>query len=382
MQVKCHLNSNGCSRCTRHRKPCTFASPKQQSSLGIEKEKTPRLERQLGLIVQSLCPVSQRRQSPERPPSPSMDDGTGDSEPVHERELLPALPVESQSNLFDLSVFLDTFTQHRGDQDGPFPFFSPPETMLSPPASSGDEGPRGFSPQDGVVAGVENPSLHSRTLAVPPISQPNPCRCLAATALAVEEFETSCNHGNRGELDSIISHQKKAIACCHSMINCTSCSTKRENTILLIFITEKVVAACHQVVLLYNMGDGTLEAQADLGLSTEMTWLQDPGFQPGIWDLDTHGSSSAPESMRSSSTGTSPCWRKLRVGYYEVSSQLEWEQLMCVLISTQLRAVTDLLVNTRRLKSDILTEVQAASLVRCQNSIAKLKPDTSWYQQL
>jgi hypothetical protein len=202
---------------------------------------------------------------------------------------------------------------------------------------------------------------------------------LAAAALAVEEFETSCNHGNRGELDSIISYQKKAVACCHSMINCTSCSTKRENIILLIFITEKIVAACSQVVVLYNRGDSTLETQAHLGLSTEMTSLRDPDFQAGIWDLDTHGSSSAPESMRSSSTGALPYWRSLLVGYYEVSSQLEWEQLMRVLISTQLQAVMDLLVDIRRLKSDILTEVQAASLVRSQNSIANLKPDTSLY---
>jgi hypothetical protein len=42
--------------------------------------------------------------------------------------------------------------------------------------------------------------------------------------------------------------------------------------------------------------------------------------------------------------------------------------------------VMDLLVDTRRLKSDILTEVQAASLVRSQNSIANLKPDASLYQ--
>jgi hypothetical protein len=156
------------------------------------------------------------------------------------------------------------------------------------------------------------------------------------------------------------------------MINCTSCSTKRENIILLVFITEKIVAACSQVVLLYNIGDSTLETQAHLGLSTGMTSLRDPDFQSGIWDLDTHGSSSAPESMRSSSTGALPYWRSLRVGSYEVSSQLEWEQLMRVLISTQLQAVMDLLVDTRRLKSDILTEVQAASLVRSQNSIANL----------
>ena len=71
--VKCHINNDGCSRCTRHRKACTFASAKQQPSLGKEKGKIPQLERQLDFIVQSLDPASQRRQSPERPSSPSME---------------------------------------------------------------------------------------------------------------------------------------------------------------------------------------------------------------------------------------------------------------------------------------------------------------------
>jgi hypothetical protein len=330
-------------------------------------------ERQLDFKVQSPGFASRNWQSPEKPPSPPSTDGVCDSEKGNEQEqLLPGLPVESQPGFFDVSSFLDTFGPNRGDQDEIFPFFSPSETLLSPAPRQGDEPSYHFSLQDVAVSGIENASLHNCTLVPPPAASSHPCRCLAAAALAVEEFETSCNHGNRAELDSIISRQKKAIRCCRSMITCISCTAKRENIVLLIFITEKIVAVCSQVVLLYNTGDSAIETRALLRPSTDTMSSRDTDFQQRSWGLDIHDSSSAPQSLGSPAATSLPCWRELLVGDYEVSSQLEWEHLMRVLISIQLRAVMDLLANTRRLKSDVLTEVQAASLARSQTSIAKL----------
>ena len=72
---------------------------------------------------------------------------------------------------------------------------------------------------------------------------------------AVEEFEASCNSGNSAELNSIVAYQKEAMKCCRSMLKYSSCMAKRENLVLFVFVTEKIVAACGRVVVLYRMKD-------------------------------------------------------------------------------------------------------------------------------
>jgi hypothetical protein len=194
---------------------------------------------------------------------------------------------------------------------------------------------------------------------------------LAATALAVEEFETSCNHGNRAELDSIISYQKKAVKCCRSMVDCISCTSKRENTVMFIFIVERIVAACSQVVQLYNTGDDVPEPPSRTYLPPDMFSLQ-TGDQLRAWHVETGDSSPISTRTRSSSDATLSKWRELLVGDYEVNSQLEWEHLMRVLISVQLHTVMELLADTWKLRGAALTEMQGASLTRSGDSIAKL----------
>ncbi|KAE8389479.1 hypothetical protein BDV23DRAFT_173061 [Aspergillus alliaceus] len=169
--------------------------------------------------------------------------------------------------------------------------------------------------------------------------QEQSCQCLAAVIFAVEDFETSCNTGNRAKLDSIIAYQKKAIKCCRSMINCTSCISQRENFVLLVFITEKIIAASGQVV-----GYDRL--------------LED-------WDFDTSASSSLSSSIKSASTGMLSDWRELLLGDYEVSSRLEWEHLVRVLILLQLRAVMELLADMMKVGGDVLG-MQEASLARAE----------------
>jgi len=223
-----------------------------------------------------------------------------------EREQLLTEPLtdrlaDIQPN-FDLS-FLAEFGQQTSYQDGdnifnlalsPLPFFSTilPSThpepiqpaaartsgnLRSPSLSSGDEIPRCIPPTDldSMISIYDSPtrqsqdsslfeigfnatptSLHASTLVSTAFSSQNPfgqsCQYLAAVVFAVEEFEASCNSGNRAELNSIVAYQKQAIKCCRSMLKCSSCMAKRENLVLLVFVTEKIVAACGRIVVLYR----------------------------------------------------------------------------------------------------------------------------------
>ncbi|EAW14647.1 uncharacterized protein ACLA_076880 [Aspergillus clavatus NRRL 1] len=216
-------------------------------------------------------------------------------------------------------------------------------------------------------------SLHTSALYLPQNPPTQSCQCLASVVFAVEEFETNCNTENRAELDSIIAYQKRAIKCCRSMVNCTSCTSKRENFVLLVFITEKIVAVCGQIVVLYSAKDGTPCTQAAPGPSSLRGYdrlLED-------WDLDTSTSSRSSGSLRPVSRSTFSDWRELRLGDYEVSSRLEWEYLVRVLILLQLRAVTELLADMKKVGGDVLGEMQKASLARAERSVCELEENVS-----
>jgi hypothetical protein len=195
---------------------------------------------------------------------------------------------------------------------------------------------------------------------------------LAAVVFAVEEFEASCNSGNRAELDSIVAYQKEAIKCCRSMLTCSSCIAKRENLVLLVFVTEKIVAACGRIVVLYRMKDGDTRAG-----SVPFSLLS------CVEDRDlASASSSSPKtdcthsgSIMSTRTGTSSHWRELLLGDYEVSSPQEWEHLVRVLIFLQLRAVMELLADMKNMGSKVLGETQMASLAQAKIRVGKLEKD-------
>lgn len=335
---------------------------------------------------------------------------------------------------FDLS-FLAEFGQQTSYQDGdnifnlalsPLPFFSTilPSThpepiqpaaartsgnLRSPSLSSGDEIPRCIPPTDldSMISIYDSPtrqsqdsslfeigsnatptSLHASTLVSMAFSSQNPsgqsCQCLAAVVFAVEEFEASCNSGNRAELDSIVAYQKQAIKCCRSMLKCSSCMAKRENLVLLVFVTEKIVAACGRIVVLYRMKDG--DSRAGSLPSSLLGCLPTDRLSHRVnvedRDLATSASSSSSKtdcmhsgSIMSTRTGTSSDWRQLLLGDYEISSPLEWEHLVRILIILQLRAVMELLADMKNMGSKVLGETQTASLAQAEIRVGELEKD-------
>ena len=78
-------------------------------------------------------------------------------------------------------------------------------------------------------------------------------------------------------------------------------------------------------------------------------------------------------SITPTRTGTSSDWREILLGDYEVSSLLEWEHLVRVLIGLQLRAVMGLLADIKSKGSSVLGETQTASLAQAEITVGELE---------
>ncbi|KAL2830449.1 hypothetical protein BDW59DRAFT_158359 [Aspergillus cavernicola] len=394
-KVKCSASDDGCGRCKRLGKKCTSSSMKhrggnqrmRKGSINIAQQ-----ERLLDLFIQSTtdstCPKGTRHD--ELGSSPPADGDIDDGE--KEQHRLSDLPPH-----FDLS-FLPEFCQQTGPQDGddisnltlsPLPFLStllPTTTVLSPPLSSQDEISHYLPPTE--------PFQHLTSTAFPSHTTPSSqsCQCLPAVIFAIEEVETSCNAGNRAELDSIIAYQKEAIKCCRSMLKCSICLPKRENLVLLGFMAEKLVAASSRIVLLYRMKDNTATISNPNNNNNHSTNNPQPIFQPPIrpppplphlisFEDRRHDFTSTSISTSASSSSSSrldydhtpPDWREMLLGDYEISSAVEWEHIVRVLIVLQIRGVMELLADMRNICSEALGEMQTASLAQAEVRVGELK---------
>lgn len=74
-------------------------------------------------------------------------------------------------------------------------------------------------------------------------------------------------------------------------------------------------------------------------------------------------------------TSSSSNWRELLPGDYEISSPLEWEHLVRVVISLQLRAVRGLVADMEDMGNRVLGQTQTASLARAEIRVAQLEKD-------
>ena len=284
--------------------------------------------------------------------------------------------------------------------------FGTSRNTLSPPLSSGDiptdyvpptdlnfmnsfyDSPTGQPKNSPSLKDTSNATpacLHANTLVSTAFSSQNafgqPCRCLAAIVFAVEDFEASCNSGNRAELDSTLAYQKDAIKCCRSMLQCSSCIAKRENIVLLVFVTEKIVLACGRIVESYCMEDCEIRrgpvpsSLLDHLASDRPSHRVDVGYHdlatPALSPPRTNCTNSS--SITSTRTSTLPGWRELLLGDYEINSPLEWEHLVRVLILLQLRGVMALLADTENMGSEILGETLTASLAQAKLRVGELE---------
>ena len=393
---------------------CTFSSTKHRSDQRMRKaiSNAAHQERSLDFSIQSSASSSSKDTghkegvcSDKQPlASPPLADGN-----VDDRERGQQLFAESSTD--ELADILPNFDLPFLPECGqPVPARTS-EDLQSPSLSTADEIPcfRPPTDLDFMISTYDSPtrqsqdsslfeigcnatstSVHASTLAPTAFSSQNPfgqsCQCLTAVVFAVEEFEASGNSVNRAELDSIVADQKEAIKCCRSMLKCSCCTAKRENLVLLVFVTEKIVAGCGRIVALYRLKDGATLAgsvpPSMLGCLPTNRFSHRVNVEDRDLATSTSSSSSKTDCTPSSSimstrTGTPSDWRELFLGDYEISSSLEWEHLVRVLISLQLKAVMELLADMKNKGSKVLGETQTASLAQAELRVGELEKDIS-----
>lgn len=218
-----------------------------------------------------------------------------------------------------------------------------------------------------------NTSLTAQNHFFPPTPKSTEsCECLSAVIFAVEEFETACNSGSRAELDSIIANQKEAIKCCRAMVKCEICMSRRENLILLVFMCERIVAACGRIVTLYRAN------REDDNQWLYSMWVDSPHGKDHAavpTNIFTEPSGSSEDAQRAKKSSLD--WQELLVGDYEISSRLEWEQLLRVLLSLQLKAVMGLLAEVKNKGSQALGDHQTTSLSQAEVKVGELEREIS-----
>ncbi|KAF7126041.1 hypothetical protein CNMCM5793_002400 [Aspergillus hiratsukae] len=386
-KVKCRNPDNeGCTRCKRLGKTCTF-SPGRHRQRG---EHSGQKQHSSSVSVSSSSKAD--KETVKEPASAPPGTADNDSE-RGQQSLLDDIPTS-----FDLS-FLADFDHETSDrdEDTSFALFSTifpsthehpeprpqpesqPEleprmsmsistTLLSPPLSSEDE----MQIQHYLPPQSQDPSLFDICFTTPPSTAFPPgaggCQCLSAVIFAVEEFEASCTAGHRAELDSITAYQKEVIRRCRSQLKCSACMARRETLVLLVFMLEKIVAACGRIVALYRVRDAQMQLHLPTPSSSSLLVGGDGnGDGNGEIDLDLAACGAA--------TAMSTDWRELLLGDYEISSALEWEHLVRVLIFLQLRAVMELLADVKSMGGEVLGETLSASLAQAEVRLGELEKD-------
>ncbi|GIJ84477.1 hypothetical protein Asppvi_003324 [Aspergillus pseudoviridinutans] len=371
-KVKCRKPDNeGCIRCTRQGKTCTFSRGRQRGKHRVKHAPREQLPSSLSSTSKGTG-TDKDEDKPSPAAAPSIADNN-DSERGQQSLL---------DGIFDISLLAD-FDHEPSDRHGedtsltlfstifpstkmepkaetepePEPRMSMSATLLSPPLSSEDK-IQHYPPP----AAHPDPSLFDICIAMPTALRTSastasgPCQCLAAIVFAVEDLEASCTAGHRAELDSITAYQKEVITRCRSQLKCSGCMARRETLVLLVFMLEKLVAACGRIVGLYRVKD----AQVQVRLPSPSSSL-----------VNDNGDADADRADCSISTD----WRKLLVGDYEISSPQEWEHLVRVLIFLQLRAVMELLADVNSTGGEVLGETLSASLAQAEIRLGELEKD-------
>lgn len=366
--------------------PCTFNTVKHRGERRLQKtniNKHASHQNSLDWLgspsrssVSSNCKNTEHDKEPEtkdrekRPPTSSIpksvdsDDGDGIVNEVD----LPAFdlsflanfnheqsehgPEESSSSALFSAIFPST--PHESER---ISITEMSDTSFPIPLLSEDEPRRWFSPVSQDPSFFDIRLTMSAPTAFPSGPSSQICGCLAAVTFAVERLEASCHAGQRAELDSIIAFQKEAIKRCRAQLECSSCISKREALVLLVFMLEKIVAACGRMVGLYRVEN----VQPHLPSSSSL-----PVSSPDL-GLAPAPMADCPISL--------PDWRELFLGDYEINSPMEWEHLVRVLIFLQLRAVMELLADVQSMKSAVLGKTLTASLAQAGLRLGELEKD-------
>ncbi|KAK2767555.1 hypothetical protein FQN54_003713 [Arachnomyces sp. PD_36] len=368
-KVKCDGSKEGCRRCRSMGKSCTYAPGGRGITGQVRKH---RANSKLAEYTINF-PVEPQQEAPSRSSATSSSKTTGDVEypsnanPITTSmgtppdSLLSELFSDSLNNMdFDSSVLTSHFSLEPSNKDTDpmlthFALFpasrEPPSTM---PTSSSPEANSYFSSGQQLLS----PCTMALTSPFAPTTPPS-CQCLEAVVTSLDRFDSSSCSASRAELDSIIAFQKHALASFKAMLSCTQCTLRRENIILLVFMSEKIAVSCDKVVALY------IECDGDGGMSSTNHHSNTSHSRPG----DCRPGSRE-DSLSLSSDTTE--WQELFCGDYEINSKTEWNHLVRVLIILQLQAFASFLSDMKRIGGDVLQTEQVAKLLTTEKRVGEL----------
>lgn len=115
------------------------------------------------------------------------------------------------------------------------------------------------------------PSCHERKL-----SDSDSCQCLRRLVILVDAIESIAHKNDLKSLDSALAAHKEAIGCGIEMIDCTACTGRVENMIILTLMVDKLVHICSQLAEaccaeLGGRSPGTRTPRLSLRNNTEVT---------------------------------------------------------------------------------------------------------------
>ena len=178
-------------------------------------------------------------------------------------------------------------------------------------------------------------------------SQVGACKCLQTILGLLEEFENRASTTETYTMDSVLAYQKEALDQCNYMVRCSTCTARSDHMMLLGVVSDKLITSYEQAI-------------------TEHTG----GARKRVVHHEGHSgtSSSSPSLSRSSSSGEAEgegvkeFARVVFFGAYKIEAATEWEYIIRVLITLQLRQVFELLTRMQHIAKQTSRGPQVSAL--------------------
>ena len=178
-------------------------------------------------------------------------------------------------------------------------------------------------------------------------SQLGACKCLQIILGLLEEFENRASTTETYTMDSVLAYQKEALDHCNHMVRCSACIARSDHMMLLGVVSDKLITSYEQAITEHTEGarkrvvrherqSGTLSSSPSLSRSSS------PGEVEG--------------------EGVKGFARVVFFGAYKIEGATEWEYIIRVLITLQLRQAFELLTRMQHIAKQTSRGPQISAL--------------------
>ncbi|EOD47381.1 putative c6 zinc finger domain protein [Neofusicoccum parvum UCRNP2] len=329
-KLKCSGQRAGCDRCKTLEMACVYSAVaggaqgaesrrrKRAASQRQKQQQQQEREQQHQQHQQQQLQHDGGQPAPAAPPA-TVTAATTTAAPAPSLMLTPQPPPTCASPVDPLFRFPST------PSDGLDLFFADdllPDLLLASPPALGDAaaGPDSFSMLASAL--LPSPALSSPA-AGSAVDASKPCGCLATVVELLEELDALA----RPTLDVALASHKLFLNRALRVLNCSGCRARSEHMVLLTRVCDKLVRLAERIVLSYLQ----LDAAAPTPRSS----------------LTSTSSSACSLSQPPSPSFPCPPAESLFLGCYETDPS-EWDSLVRVILSLQLRSLGTLLAGVRR----------------------------------